>query len=236
MTEPAGTLSFDQAQFTEPAASSTCGQCAQTIADRYFEANGVVLCTGCKERLEAGWKGGSKLARFGKAVALGAGGGLIGALIWFAIARFTGYELGLIAIVVGFLVGKGISVGSEYRGGRGYQILAVAITYLSIVSTYVPLFIEEFDEKAAREAQAAIEAGTTPAEPMPRALLYITSSVVAVAAPFLGGFENLMGILIIAIALWEAWKLTARRELTFSGPYDVAAPEPAPAPEVANVG
>lgn len=237
MTEPAEPLNFDQAQSPQPSAGATCGHCQQTIADRYFEANGVVLCAVCKERLEAGWKGGSKAARFFKAGALGAGGGLLGALIWFAVSHFTGYELGLIAIVVGFLVGKGISIGSEYRGGRLYQVLAIVLTYLAIVSTYVPAFVEEFDKRALQDATAAVEAGNVAPEAAPRFLVYAVSAVVALAAPFLAGLENLMGLLIIAIALWEAWKLTAKRELTFNGPFDVATPtEPAAEPAVANVG
>ena len=41
-------------------------------------------------------------------------------------------------------------------------------------------------------------------------------------APFLGGFENIIGIIIIGIGLYEAWKLNRRVELTISGPHALA--------------
>ena len=50
----------------------------------------------------------------------------------------TGYEIGLIAIQVGFLVGGAVRAGSEGRGGRGYQVLAVLLIYISICANYMP--------------------------------------------------------------------------------------------------
>jgi hypothetical protein len=54
---------------------------------------------------------------------------------------------------------------------------------------------------------------------------------VAAALPFLAGFENILGLLIIAFGLWEAWKLNKRQELEILGPLTIGAPPPAPAPE-----
>ena len=45
---------------------------------------------------------------------------------------------------------------------------------------------------------------------------------VALAAPFLAGAHNLIGLLIIGFALWEAWKFNRRRALPITGPYDFA--------------
>ena len=39
----------------------------------------------------------------------------------------------------------------------------------------------------------------------------------AFAAPFLGGTSNIMGILIIGIGLYEAWKIN--RRVPLSGPF-----------------
>lgn len=44
---------------------------------------------------------------------------------------------------------------------------------------------------------------------------------IAFAAPFLMGFENLLGWLILAIALYEAWKLNRRQGLVFEGPFQI---------------
>lgn len=43
----------------------------------------------------------------------------------------------------------------------------------------------------------------------------------AFAAPFLMGFENFLGWVILAIALYEAWKLNRREELRFEGPFQL---------------
>jgi len=65
----------------------------------------------------------------------------VGAAIYFAIVTLTGYETGLVAIAVGFLVGAGVRMGSHGKGGMPYQALALAVTYFVVV-TYVPFIIE----------------------------------------------------------------------------------------------
>src|SRR6185312_6446610 len=82
---------------------------------------------------------------------------LIGAVIWFVIRRATQLEIGLVAILVGFLVGKAVRSGSGNRGGRGYQVLAVLITYCCIAANYMPDIIEAIftQAKASHAADAA---------------------------------------------------------------------------------
>jgi hypothetical protein len=45
------------------------------------------------------------------------------------------------------------------------------------------------------------------------ALLYL--------APILSGFDNVIGILIIGFALWEAWRLNQRSHIEIKGPFRV---------------
>jgi predicted transporter len=47
------------------------------------------------------------------------------------------------------------------------------------------------------------------------ALLFL----LACALPFLGGLQGLLGIFIIGIGIYEAWKFNRRRVLDVSGPY-----------------
>ena len=42
-------------------------------------------------------------------------------------------------------------------------------------------------------------------------------------APFLAGAENLIGLLIIGIGLYEAWKINKRVEPHTAGPFRIAA-------------
>jgi hypothetical protein len=45
--------------------------------------------------------------------------------------------------------------------------------------------------------------------------------VLAAAAPFLAGFENVLGILIIGFALYQAWQMNRPVPMTINGPYAV---------------
>ena len=62
-------------------------------------------------------------------------------------------------------------------------------------------------------------------------LLFVLA--IAFAAPFLGGFENIMGIVIIGIALYEAWKINRKVPLEVTGPHRVGA-DPPPVPSNAE--
>ena len=130
---PDAPLQFEQADFAaaQPA-GAVCMVAAHPIKDTYFELNGRLLCPACREDLERQLGSGSPWRRVGKAVGLGLLAAIAGSVGWYLIRRATGYEIGLIAIAVGFLVGKAVRMGSENRGGRGYQLLAVFLTYSAV--------------------------------------------------------------------------------------------------------
>jgi hypothetical protein len=94
---------------------------------------------------------GSATTRFVRALTFGLLGAAAGAAIYFAILALTGYEIGLVAIVVGLIVGKAVHVGSRGRGGWAYQTLAVSLTYSAIVVTYIPFILFAADEQFALE-------------------------------------------------------------------------------------
>ena len=122
---------------TAPAAAppgvTVCAACAEPITDVYYEGNGKIVCPRCRDAVLASRAGGSGFARFLKATLYGIGAGIVGAGIWYGVRAGTGYEVGLIAIVVGILVGGAIKAGSQGRGGVGYQLLAVLLTYLGVM-------------------------------------------------------------------------------------------------------
>lgn len=240
------------------APAQTCVVCKRPISSTYYALQDKILCPTCREVVAAP-PAGSRFVRMAKATAFGLGAGLLGAVLWYTVRRMFHLEIGLIAILVGFMVGTAVRKGSGGRGGRGYQVLAVVLTYCCITANYMPDVVGAFLEGARKPAQnaqqqpgRALAAREVPVdggaadEPAPAdepvaaeapaakdepiglgqllwaiAVLVAIVFAVSLAAPFLAGAQNLIGLLIIGFALWEAWKFNARQELPISGPYQI---------------
>ncbi len=230
-------LQLDRAEFADP--SSVCTMCATPLRGHYYEANGSMVCTTCTDTLRVSTEHGSRASRVGRALAAGAAAAFAGALLYWAIIALTGYEFGLIAVVVGVGVGKAVSWGSRGKGGWRYQTLAMGLTYLAMVSAYAPMLFTQL-AKATAETQAAGAtdggsapvAGATTADAAPpsvseAALGLLMLVGILCALPFLGGIENILGILILGFGLYEAWKLNRRVSVVITGPHALAPVQPA---------
>ena len=210
-------LQFDRAQFDGPAPGRNCKACSTPLLGAYFEVNGHMVCERCCFQLREGTPVGSRAGRVARAAGAGAAAAAGGAVLYWAILAATGYEFGLIAIVVGYAVGKAVRWGSRNRGGWAYQTLAIVLTYLAIVSGYVPIIVQEIvKDKPAAHAQTGQQAGvveisdtqtsgTSAVEPAPRIgvvlLAFAAVLLVACAAPFLAGLQNIIGLVIIGIGV-----------------------------------
>ncbi len=245
-TRPADTINLPQlesAEFSADKQSSTvCTSCQRTISAAYFESNDKIFCADCKIAWEAGTDLGGGTGRFIRAFFLGLLAAIASATVYYAVAAATGYEFGLVALIIGLFVGCAVRLGSNRKGGLVYQGMAVTLTYLAIVSTYVPYIMEgtkkenaaEESTIAAREPQVlpmAYAAKTTDFEaapleqeknPIAEVIGWAFLLMLAMAAPFLAGFSNVIGLVIIAIGLYEAWKINKQAELQFRGPYSLA--------------
>jgi hypothetical protein len=219
MSEDGGLLQFARAEVGQPAAV-ICLQCQQPVGETYYEAAGKTVCERCKKQIEWHLAEGAGFPGFLKALLFGAVGGLLGAIAWYGVRALSGYEVGLIAIAVGWLVGRGVHLGTGGRGGVGFQILAALLTYASIALQYVPDVWKAINESQRLSGAAAV-VGLVIAVPL------------AFAAPFLGLPQNIIGLLIIGFGLMQAWRMNARPAVAFSGPYRVA-PAPPPVPDPAR--
>jgi hypothetical protein len=240
MTEPGSNLQFDRAQFEAPA-KAVCAGCKRPLSGSYFEVNGQLACEGCRHRTEQAWNSGSGLARFLKASVYGVAAAIAGALVYWGISKATGMQLSLISIAVGWMVGVGVRAGSQARGGWPYQLLAIFLTYSSIVGSYAPSVIEGFRQSVTESKAEKTVDGSRPAAPAKSAPLsglpLIVGVVLVVAivyvSPFLvvysnGNGQGLISLAIIGIGMWQAWSMNRRASLRIAGPFSMAKPPPAP--------
>ena len=224
-------LQFDKVEHGPGAAPRACRRCQRFIADQYFEIAGNVICGACAAQL-----GGSKSAgSLPRAFVFGIGAALVGTIAWFAIIKIMKGEFGLVAIGVGLFVGFAVRKGAQGMGGWKYQALAMALTYMSITAAYVPLVVkavasrgaekkvQNADETSPYSASSEPTAASRDGEPAGAGAVVFAFLVVlglAFASPFLAGAENIMGIIIIGIALYEAWKIN--RRVPLHGPFRLA--------------
>ena len=251
-------LQFDKAEFAHDAPSSAvCAYCKGPLTHTYYEVGAKAACPACKEAIATQGTQGSGLGRFARATLFGTAAGAVGAGLWYAVRAISNLEIGLIAILVGYMVGAAVRAGSRGRGGLLYQALAVFLTYSAIVSTYVPLILSEVMKGAKagavtrQESDASSSAGTpeAPSTATPQGaaavggrpltpgkaavavtLFVLLVSAFAYVAPFLGGFENIIGLLIIGFGVWEAWKINRRIVPAIAGPFRVGGTPSLPAP------
>ena len=225
-------LQFQHAEPIDAAASSasaaqTCVVCKQPVGDTYYHAQGQVVCPSCAQRIQTGQQAAPPLSLM-RAALYGGGAALGGCLLYALVAIVLHAEIGLIAIVVGWMVGKAIRHASYGRGGRPQQILAVALTYFAITTSYIPVILYETARHPHRVEQQQVQ-GSAPTDARPRinfGSFAIYLLMLAAVAPFMSltsGFSGLISLFIIFIGLRQAWKLTERREILLMGPYPVEA-------------
>jgi hypothetical protein len=115
-------LRFDEPAPVEGAQAPACTQCGTSIRTSYYELGGHVFCPACKGRFETELSRGSGAGRFARAAAFGLGAAAVGAGIYYAILALTGYEVGLVAILVGWLVGQAVHRGAGRSRRMGLPV------------------------------------------------------------------------------------------------------------------
>jgi hypothetical protein len=227
-----------QFQHAEPIAEATssegsaraCVVCKQPIGGNYYQAQGQLVCALCAQRIQAGQQAAPALsllrsALYGGAAALG------GCAIYALVAIVLHAEIGIIAILVGWMVGKAIRHAGYGRGGRPQQILAVVLTYFAITTSYIPVILYQYARNPQRVERQQAQTNDVPSEGRPRMSIgsvAIYLLMMAAIAPFVSltsGISAWISLFILFIGLRYAWKLTERREVPLMGPYTAEAPQ-----------
>ena len=236
---------FSVVDAVTPVGTAPCAECRGPIVDTYYEADQGVICVACRAGMTALERHGAVEQHFGRALSFGVLAAMAAAAGYVALLAATGRELTLAVLLIGLVVGKAVRIGSRGRGGRRFQWLAVALTYLAIAATYVPFVVKGYSRSSALAESAAgvatdAAAGSTldtrflmvaaeaPA-PAPTQSLGATAVglgallLLAMAAPVLEGANQVVGALLMLAALVQAWRLNRRVDVTITGPYRVRA-------------
>ena len=200
-------LQFERAEFGAAPAARNCTGCHQPIAGPYFDVNGQPFCEACTASIRQAHGASPGGAAFGRALGAGLMAGAVGASLYYLVAKISGYQFTIIAIAVGFLVGRAVRWATGGRGGVIYQILAVVLTYVAIAFSWVPFLVEQ--ESASLGVRDVV-----------------LQTPFILTLPIRIGLERPFSLVILGIGLWEAWKFTAPVPLAINGPFAARAPGP----------
>jgi hypothetical protein len=197
--DPNQPLQFDKADFAgQP--TLACASCKAPISSEYYQVNGKVICPTCRDTFTKFGVAGVDPGRVALALVVAIVAGIVGFVVYGFLTALIHANLSLLSIAVGWLVGTAVRWASKHRGGPIYQAIALVITYISVCcAVYLPSFNNFWQSLG----QALIE-------------------------PWTEGFSNIIGWLIIAFALYEAWMLNRKVRLDITGPFFTRqAPPPA---------
>jgi len=231
----------DDAQATP---APTCSSCGQPIKTYYYHVDGETVCAACKQTAELAGAAQSSGGAFLRSAIFGLGAAVAGAAIYYGVIALLNLEIGIVAILIGYMVGAAIRKGARGGGGRRYQILAVGLTYFSVGLAYSPLAFKGFAEgRTNAVARADSTVGAPAASPVTAKRIGAGVILLALGATFLfifvlpvmavigSGASGIISVIIIGVGLRQAWRMTAGHTVTITGPYKVGgSSEPAPAP------
>ena len=231
----------DQPPATNGAPAVVCAGCQTRLEAEYYEINGRPFCGDCREKIEAVAETPRGLMPLAIAAIFGLGAALAGAAIYYAVIAITDFEIGLVAILIGYMVGYAVRRGAGGRGGLRYQILAAVLTYTAVGLAYTPLVVKASMENDRAADQASAGTAASPSSELAPArlkaapnlpLVLISMAGLIVALPVLvviGSMPSgVITALIIFFGIRQAMRMTAAPVLQISGPFRIGTSPSAP--------
>ncbi|MBC8423900.1 hypothetical protein H8E07_07230 [bacterium] len=181
----------------------SCLQCGADIppgTPRHTTEDGAV-CAACLEAIKSqvqatiGEQG--RDINWVNALLGGLLGGSLGVLIWWGLTVLTSRSFGLVAIVIGFLVGKGVVMLTGGKRARGLQILSVLIATVAYGYASYLVMRTFLLRLAADDPDLSLMIGL-PLLPDPGRLVDV------VRLDF-----GIMDMVFLAIVIWQAWRMPA---------------------------
>jgi hypothetical protein len=123
-------------------AGVVCANCGTAIATEYFHVGAHPVCAPCRDLVQASVATPRGWGALVKAAVYGVGAAIAGAIIYYAVIAITGWQIGIVAILIGYMVGYMVRKGAGGKGGRRFQIVALVLTYWSVGLAYSPMALE----------------------------------------------------------------------------------------------
>jgi hypothetical protein len=254
-------LQFDTAIPSVPAEADgtqqgvSCIACRRPLRDQYYDVDGQSACRSCRDEIARLAETPREWGVFARACLFGFVAAILGAIVYYAVIAITNFEIGIVAIAIGYMVGYGIRMATKGRGGRRFQVAALVLTYWAVGLAYMPLIMAEMSKEEETQQASAdttepgeasaiadsadiAETADTPAAPaavdglnLPLAFAVLVGfsfalPVLAVVSSLPGG---LISAAIIAFGMQQAWHMTAAPQPQITGPYRIGAGPRAPA-------
>jgi hypothetical protein len=239
------TPQFQTAEYASEPGGNQCKFCHQPLMGSYYRINRSMACASCAAQVRQKIPQDSHPA-FVRALLFGAGGAILGLILYSAVGIITGWTIGYVALAVGWMVGKAMMRGSGGVGGRRYQIAAVLLTYAAVSLAAVPIYIaqEAKTHHAAptQQSPSVRNPGASPAvnsgadsppqadgasHPANFGKALVVLTFIGLASPFLelaDPFHGLIGLVILFVGIQFAWKMTRGVSIQILGPFKLAAP------------
>ena len=184
----------------------TCRGCSAPIVSSYYHVNDEVVCARCRGTLDSDPAG----SRGGRA-----------------------YQVLAIVLTYFAIVSTYIPLAVKEFGSKGIAADSARVATHSVATPR--------DTTTLADSGVAVQSGTATASPRTTSpasrvkvehvgvgvfiLGFFALLLFAAIIPILAGFSNIIGLIIIAVALFEAWKLNKRITLEISGPYRIGGGE-----------
>jgi hypothetical protein len=153
-----------------------------------------VVCPQCRAKFQDELNQEALKPNIPLAVLAGLLGAVVAGIIWYYFVIITGWQFGLVSVLMGWLTGKSVIWGSGNKRGQSLQFISLALTVLAIIfSEYLIFnhyFVKEFGV-----------GNLTIGDFFTVYRYYFTHDT---------GF---LDILFFGIALWQAYKTPQMREL-----------------------
>jgi hypothetical protein len=229
--------------------SVVCGACSATLRTWYYDVDGLQLCAACRQKAE---RSASPVRDWGatmRALLFGLGAAVAGAAIYYGVIAITNFEIGIVALLIGYMVGFSVRKGAGGRGGRRLQVAAAALTYFSVAMEYLPVALKGVVDGETSDSPTAVVAADSALSEQGEPNAAVTDSLAvggstqtnvkalnpvlgigllagfALALPLMVVFgtlpSGLISALIIGIGMRQAWVMTKAAKLTITGPFKV---------------